>query len=77
MSLTPNERAILLCLAIGAMAERTGSTAEAAEEQLDKYAVDIHGDNHEVTLSVAGQILIRTSRAWLAALDGEGGGSAS
>lgn len=75
MSLTPNERSIMLCLAIGAMAERTGSTADAAEEHLDNYAVDIHGDNHEVTLSVAGQILIRTSRAWLAELDR--GGSAS
>lgn len=70
MTLTPNERSIMLCLAIGAMAERTGSTAEAAEEQLDNDTVDIEGDNHEVTLSVAGQILIRTSRAWLAQLGG-------
>lgn len=69
--LRPNERSILLCLAIGAMAERTGSTAEAAEEQLDAYEVSIHGDGDEATLSVAGQILVRASRAWLAEIDGD------
>lgn len=66
-----NQRSILLTLAIGAMAERTGSTAEAAEEQLDGYAIDISGDDHEVTLSVAGQILVRASREWLAEIDGD------
>ena len=69
--LPPNQRSILLCLAIGAMAERTGSDAETAENQLDGYAVTISGDDNEVTLSVAGQILIRASRAWLAEIDGE------
>lgn len=69
--LRPNERSILLCLAIGAMAERTGSTTEAAEEQLDGYELSIDGDDREVTLSVGGQILVRASRGWLAEIDGD------
>ena len=69
--LRPNERSILLCLAIGAMAERTGSTAEAAEEQLDGYELSIGGDEREASLSVAGQILVRASRVWLAEIDAE------
>ncbi len=68
--LPANQRSILLCLAIGAMAERTGSDVEHAEDQLDRYPVDIAGDAREVTLSVAGQILIRASRAWLAEIGG-------
>jgi len=71
--LRPNERAILLCLAIGAMAERTGSTAEAAEEQLNRYRIDISGDAEEAVLSVEDQILIRASRKWLTDIDGAGG----
>lgn len=69
--LSPNERSLLLCLAVGAMAERTGSTVEAAEEQLDGYALEIEGDAHDVTLAVGGQILVRASRAWLAEIGGE------
>lgn len=69
--ITPNERSILFCLAIGAMAERTGSDVETAEDQLDGYAIAIEGDDHEVMLSVAGQILVRASRAWLAEIDGD------
>jgi hypothetical protein len=60
----------MFCLAIGAMAERTGSTAEAAEEQLDAYPVTIEGDDHDVTLTVANDVLVRASRAWLTELDG-------
>lgn len=70
--LSPNERSILLCLAIGAMAERTGSDVETAEDHLERYGVAIEGDEHEAVLSVEGQILIRVSRAWLAEI---GGGS--
>ena len=55
----------------GAMAERTGSTVDAAEQQLDQYAVDIAGNSNEVILSVADHILVRASRTWLADLDGE------
>jgi hypothetical protein len=69
--LSPNERSILLCLAIGAMAERTGSDVETAENQLDRYAVTIDGDEQEAILSVAGQILIRAPRAWLAEIGAE------
>jgi hypothetical protein len=67
--LTPNERSIMLCLAIGAMAERTGSDTETAEDQLDGYAINISGDEHEVMLEVADQVLVRAPRAWLADLD--------
>lgn len=70
--LSPNERSILLCLGIGAMAERTGSDVETAEDHLERYGVAIEGDEHEAVLSVEGQILIRVSRAWLAEI---GGGS--
>jgi hypothetical protein len=69
--LRPNERSILLCLAIGAMAERTGSDTETAEEHLDNYEIHIEGDNNEVILSIAGQILVHAPRAWLAQLDGD------
>lgn len=69
--LSPNERSILICLAIGAMAERTGSDVETAEDHLNRYPARISGDDHEVTLSVAGQILIRVPRAWLSEINGE------
>jgi hypothetical protein len=69
--LPPNQRSIMLALAIGAMAERTGSDAETAENQLDQYAIRLHGDHDEAILSVASQILIRAPRAWLAGLDGD------
>jgi hypothetical protein len=69
--LSPNERSILLCLAIGAMAERTGSDVETAESQLDRYTVRIEGDKHEAILSVGGQILIRAPRAWLTEISSE------
>lgn len=68
--LRPNERSLLLCLAVGAMAERTGSTVEAAEEQLNRYAISIHGDATEVTLTVAQQVLVRVSRVWLTEIGG-------
>jgi len=69
--LAQNQRSILFTLAIGAMAERTGSTAEVAEDQLDGYAIGIEGDDSEVILTVAGHILVRASRAWLAEIDGD------
>lgn len=67
--LTANEKSIMFCLAIGAMAERTGSDTEAAEEQLDGYTLDIDGDMRDITLSVAGEILVRAPRGWLAEID--------
>lgn len=69
--LTANERSIIFCLAIGAMAERTGSDVEAAEDQLNQYAIEIEGDNREVILSVAGQIFIRAPRQWLSEISDE------
>lgn len=69
--LSPNQRSILICLAIGAMAERTGSDVETAEDHLNRYTASIEGDQHEAILSVAGQILIRAPRAWLAEIGGE------
>lgn len=67
-----NQRSLLICLAIGAMAERTGSDVETAEEALNRYPAKISGDEREVTLSIAGEILIRVSRAWLAEIGGQG-----
>jgi hypothetical protein len=55
------------------MAERTGSDIETAEAHMERYAIDIEGDDHEVTLTVAGQRLVRVSRAWLNEIDGEAG----
>jgi len=69
--LAQNQRSILFTLAIGAIAERTGSTAEVAEDQLDGYAIGNEGDDSEVILAVAGHILVRASRAWLAEIDGD------
>ena len=40
--LTPNERNLLFLLGIGVMAERTGSDAETAADQLDGYAMTIN-----------------------------------
>jgi hypothetical protein len=67
--LTPNERSILFVLAIGAFAEQTGSDAETAYEQLDTYEMVLSGDAHDVVLEVAGTVLVRAPRAWLAAVD--------
>lgn len=69
--ISPNERSIMFCLAIGAMAERTGSDTETAEEQFDRYVVSIEGDDRDVLLSVAGEILVRAPRAWLAEINGD------
>jgi hypothetical protein len=68
--LTPNERSIMICLAIGAMAERTGSDTETAEDHLDTYALTISGDGHDVTLAVGDDVLVRAPRAWLAEIGG-------
>ena len=70
--LSPNHRSIMICLAIGAMAERTGSDVETAEDALNRYPAAIGCDEHEVILSVQGQILIRAPRAWLTEIGGEG-----
>jgi hypothetical protein len=68
--LSPNQRNLLFLLAIGAMAERTGSDAQTAQEHLDGYPMTIEGDDHDVALTVANDVLVRASRAWLTELDG-------
>ena len=60
----------MLCLAIGVMAERTGSDAEAAEDMLDGYTIYTDGDERDITLYVGGELLIRAPRAWMATIDG-------
>jgi hypothetical protein len=68
--LTAGERSIVLMLAVGAMSERASIDAEAAEEALNGYELHLRGDDHDVTLEVAGQALVRASRAWLTEHDG-------
>lgn len=70
--LTDNERSILYVLAVGVMAERTGSDVSTAEDALNRYSLTLEGDNREVMLSAEGQVLVRVSRQWLA----EAGGAA-
>ena len=70
--LTQIEQSVLWCLAVGAMAERTASSAEAAEEMLERYAtIDIDGDAHDLELYVGGELLIRAPRSWMATIGGD------
>mgnify|MGYP003608846299 CR=1 FL=1 len=69
-ALTENERSVMWCLAVGAWAERTASSAEAAEELLEKYTLYIDGTEHDIELYVGGELLIRAPRAWMATIDG-------
>ncbi len=59
------------CLAIGAWAERTASSAEHAEELLEKYTLEVDGTEHDIELYVGGELLIRAPRSWMATIDGE------
>lgn len=69
--LTPNQRNLLFLLAIGAHAEKTGSDAETAMDQLDTYTNrHITIDDHDAVLMVGDQVLVRAPRAWLADIDG-------
>lgn len=70
-ALTATERRTVLLLAVGAMCERLACDADTAEEHIDRYEVRIRGDDHDVTLTVADQVLVRCTRAWLAELDGD------
>ncbi|WP_370329182.1 hypothetical protein [Mycolicibacterium hippocampi] len=68
--LTPNQRNLLYLLAIGAHAEKTGSDAETAMDQLDTYTDrSIANDGGDVMLMVGRQILVRAPRAWIIAMD--------
>lgn len=70
--LTPNQKNILFLLAIGAYAEKTGTDAETAMDQLDTYLNRaVIGDGSDALLMVGDEILIRAPRAWLAEVDGQ------
>lgn len=68
--LNDDERDLLSWLAIWTVVRQTGCTIEAAAEALDTLADNgeaiLRGDAYEVTVEMAGNVLVRADRDWLA-----------
>jgi hypothetical protein len=74
--LTDDERRIILCITMRAVADRLGISDQEAADLLDSYAETgdskIIGDQQQVSMVCGGVELVRFSRAWLRAVSQRG-----